>query len=182
MASATSFSLSAAGVKEFNDNIDFYRTQDSAAHPGNLEPPRTHPPPGSHRCAHPDYRPMLQDYFDRARRESYGKHTPHLLAESPLSWHDRLVETGSMHMQVRPIRQLRRESLAMKFLLLARPSPHLHVLKGVRGTAGNEAASRRGIMSCPLALASLLPVGTKVGSQCLPAVIASLVPALRWRV
>jgi len=27
MASATSFSLSAAGVKEFNDNIDFYRTR-----------------------------------------------------------------------------------------------------------------------------------------------------------
>ena len=47
------------------------------------------------RCAHPDYRPMLQDYYDRARRQSYGKHTPHLLAEA-LSWHDRFVETGNM--------------------------------------------------------------------------------------
>lgn len=47
------------------------------------------------RCAHPDFKPMLQDYFDRASRESYGKHTPHLLGEA-LSWHDRFVRTGSM--------------------------------------------------------------------------------------
>ena len=47
------------------------------------------------RCAHPDYRPLLQDYFDRARRDSYGKHTPHLLGEA-LSWHQRLVEHGTM--------------------------------------------------------------------------------------
>lgn len=46
-------------------------------------------------CAHPDYRPMLQDYFDRARQKSYGKHTPHLLGEA-LSWHERFVETGTM--------------------------------------------------------------------------------------
>ncbi len=46
-------------------------------------------------CAHPSYRPMLQDYFDRASRESYGKHTPHLLTEA-LSWHQRFVETGDM--------------------------------------------------------------------------------------
>ena len=47
------------------------------------------------RCAHPDYRPMLQDYFDRACANSYGKHTPHLLGEA-LSWHQRFVDTGSM--------------------------------------------------------------------------------------
>ncbi|TCZ87734.1 acetyl-CoA hydrolase/transferase family protein [Lysobacter sp. N42] len=46
-------------------------------------------------CAHPDYRPMLQDYFDRACRDSYGKHSPHLLGEA-LAWHQRFVETGSM--------------------------------------------------------------------------------------
>ncbi len=46
-------------------------------------------------CAHPDYRPMLQDYFDRACRDSYGKHTPHVLGDA-LSWHQRYVETGSM--------------------------------------------------------------------------------------
>ena len=46
-------------------------------------------------CAHPDFRPMLQDYFDRACRDGHGLHTPHLLGEA-LSWHQRLVETGSM--------------------------------------------------------------------------------------
>ncbi len=46
-------------------------------------------------CAHPDYRPMLQDYFDRAMRDSKGRHTPHLLAEA-LSWHQRFLETGTM--------------------------------------------------------------------------------------
>lgn len=46
-------------------------------------------------CAHPDFRPMLQDYFDRAQRDSYAKHTPHLLGEA-LSWHQRYVETGDM--------------------------------------------------------------------------------------
>jgi succinyl-CoA:acetate CoA-transferase len=48
-------------------------------------------------CAHPDYRPMLQDYFDRASRDSYGKHTPHLLDEA-LSWHQRFVKTGTMRL------------------------------------------------------------------------------------
>ena len=39
--------------------------------------------------------PLLQDYFDRACRDSYGQHTPHLLGEA-LSWHQRFIETGSM--------------------------------------------------------------------------------------
>jgi succinyl-CoA:acetate CoA-transferase len=46
------------------------------------------------RCAHPDYRPLLQDYFDRARAQG-PLHTPHLLGEA-LSWHDRCQRTGSM--------------------------------------------------------------------------------------
>jgi len=46
-------------------------------------------------CAHPDYRPLLEDYFERACRESVGKHTPHLLDEA-LSWHQRFVGSGSM--------------------------------------------------------------------------------------
>jgi succinyl-CoA:acetate CoA-transferase len=46
-------------------------------------------------CAHPDYRPLLQDYFDRARAGSGGKHTPHRLSEA-LSWHERFLRTGSM--------------------------------------------------------------------------------------
>ena len=46
-------------------------------------------------CAHPDFRDQLNDYFDRASHESYGKHTPHLLPEA-LSWHQRWLDTGSM--------------------------------------------------------------------------------------
>ncbi len=46
-------------------------------------------------CAHPDYRPMLQDYFDRASASTSGKHTPHLLEES-LSWHARFLRDGTM--------------------------------------------------------------------------------------
>jgi succinyl-CoA:acetate CoA-transferase len=41
-------------------------------------------------CVDLGYRPMSQDYFDRACHSSFGKHTPHL------SWHERHVETGSM--------------------------------------------------------------------------------------
>jgi succinyl-CoA:acetate CoA-transferase len=47
------------------------------------------------RCAHPDYRDALQEYFDRACRDSYGKHTPHLLTEA-LAWHQRWLDTGTM--------------------------------------------------------------------------------------
>jgi succinyl-CoA:acetate CoA-transferase len=47
------------------------------------------------KCAHPDYRPMLHDYVERAQAGAYGRHTPHLLAEA-LSWHSRYVQTGSM--------------------------------------------------------------------------------------
>ena len=46
-------------------------------------------------CVHPDFRPTLQDYFDRAKAGSSGKHTPHLLDEA-LSWHRRYLEQGSM--------------------------------------------------------------------------------------
>ena len=46
-------------------------------------------------CSHPDYRPLLRDYQERADRLSFGKHTPHLLHES-LSWHGRYVRTGRM--------------------------------------------------------------------------------------
>jgi succinyl-CoA:acetate CoA-transferase len=47
------------------------------------------------RCAHPDYRPLLRDYYERALRESPGRHTPHLLGEA-LSWHTRYLAEGSM--------------------------------------------------------------------------------------
>lgn len=47
-------------------------------------------------CAHPDYKPMLHDYFRRAQIHSYGQQSPCLLDEA-LSWHQRFVKTGTMH-------------------------------------------------------------------------------------
>jgi len=44
-------------------------------------------------CVHPEYREMMQDYFDRACER--GGHTPHLLEET-FSWHSRLEQSGSM--------------------------------------------------------------------------------------
>ena len=47
------------------------------------------------KCAHPTYRDMLTDYYERALKQARGKHTPHILTEA-LSWHERFEETGSM--------------------------------------------------------------------------------------
>ena len=47
------------------------------------------------RCAHPEYRPLLQDYAARAHGGSYGLHAPSLPGEA-LSWHQRYLDTGSM--------------------------------------------------------------------------------------
>lgn len=49
-------------------------------------------------CAHPDYRDMLNDYFDRAVKANSGMQTPHILLEA-LSWHQRFVETGDMRIK-----------------------------------------------------------------------------------
>jgi succinyl-CoA:acetate CoA-transferase len=46
-------------------------------------------------CAHPGFRAALSDYFERALKVSYGKHTPHLLDEA-LAWHSRFLTDGSM--------------------------------------------------------------------------------------
>jgi succinyl-CoA:acetate CoA-transferase len=45
--------------------------------------------------AHPDYQPMLQDYFDRACKATGNAHSPHIMEEA-LSWHARFLQTGSM--------------------------------------------------------------------------------------
>ena len=58
-------------------------------------PPRRRAQQIISRCAHPDYRPALQDYLDRALAASPGKHTPHLLGEA-LSWHSRYLREGTM--------------------------------------------------------------------------------------
>ncbi|MEJ2629815.1 MAG: acetyl-CoA hydrolase/transferase family protein [Acidihalobacter sp.] len=46
-------------------------------------------------CAHPDYRPALNDYFRRAQGQAFGQQSPSLPAEA-LSWHERFIETGTM--------------------------------------------------------------------------------------
>lgn len=46
-------------------------------------------------CAHPAFRPALLDYYQRALRDSPGKHTPHLLDEAFL-WHRNFLEKGHM--------------------------------------------------------------------------------------
>jgi succinyl-CoA:acetate CoA-transferase len=46
-------------------------------------------------CAHPDYKPMLREYYAHAYEISDGKHTPHDL-EQCLSWHKRFLDTGTM--------------------------------------------------------------------------------------
>ena len=45
-------------------------------------------------CAHPDYRPMLREYYEKSKKGKF-QHTPHLMDEA-LSWHDRFNKTGSM--------------------------------------------------------------------------------------
>ncbi|WP_052453078.1 acetyl-CoA hydrolase/transferase family protein [Celeribacter indicus] len=47
------------------------------------------------RCAHPAYRDALRDYYERAKKSSFGGHAPHDLREA-LSWHQRFIDTGSM--------------------------------------------------------------------------------------
>lgn len=50
------------------------------------------------KCVHPKYRDLLADYYERALRDSFGKHSPALLTEA-LAWHQRFIETGSMWTQ-----------------------------------------------------------------------------------
>lgn len=45
-------------------------------------------------CAHPDYRPMLRDYFERSSKGKF-KHEPHIIGEA-LSMHARFIEKGTM--------------------------------------------------------------------------------------
>jgi succinyl-CoA:acetate CoA-transferase len=47
------------------------------------------------RCAHPKFRPLLLDYFERACRSAYGLHSPAIPGEA-LSWHQRFIDTGTM--------------------------------------------------------------------------------------
>ncbi len=46
-------------------------------------------------CAHPNYRPLLLDYYKRAKKTSTGLHAPCMLDEV-FSWHERFAKTGTM--------------------------------------------------------------------------------------
>ena len=46
-------------------------------------------------CTHPDYSPMLEEYYQEAYASAKGKHTPHVL-EKAFSWHLKYLQTGSM--------------------------------------------------------------------------------------
>ncbi len=47
-------------------------------------------------CVHPDYKPTIRDYFERAKEK--GGHTPHILEEA-FDFHIRFKETGTMKSQ-----------------------------------------------------------------------------------
>lgn len=47
------------------------------------------------KCAHPDYRKQLRDYFESAKEVSLSQHTPHDLRHC-FDMHNRFLETGSM--------------------------------------------------------------------------------------
>ena len=46
-------------------------------------------------CVHPDYKPVLLDYYKRAVEATKHAHTPHIIKEA-LSFHEKLIETKSM--------------------------------------------------------------------------------------
>jgi len=48
------------------------------------------------KCAHPDYRPLLNDYFKRAlANPSAGRQSPHIYEEA-FGFHNRYLKTGDM--------------------------------------------------------------------------------------
>ena len=47
------------------------------------------------KCVHPDYKPVLLDYYKRAVEATKHAHTPHIIKEA-LSFHEKFIETKSM--------------------------------------------------------------------------------------
>ena len=47
------------------------------------------------KCAAPEFRPLLWDYYRRAYDANQGRQSPHLLDEA-FSFHTRYLKTGSM--------------------------------------------------------------------------------------
>jgi len=49
------------------------------------------------KCAAPEFKPLLTDYFERAQKSGNGQHTPHILSEAH-SFHERYLKTGKMQL------------------------------------------------------------------------------------
>jgi succinyl-CoA:acetate CoA-transferase len=48
------------------------------------------------KCAHPDWRPLLWDYYNRSlKNPSFALHSPHMLEEA-FAFHTRYLKTGDM--------------------------------------------------------------------------------------
>ena len=47
------------------------------------------------RCAHPDYKDALREYYERAKKTAHGQHTPHDL-ETAFSWHRKFMAEKTM--------------------------------------------------------------------------------------
>lgn len=86
----------ASRVDHINQDVQVIVTEQGLADLRGLSP-RARAEVIIENCAHPDYRPMLRDYYDRARKGSFGQQTPMLCGEA-LAWHQRFVETGTMRL------------------------------------------------------------------------------------
>ena len=76
-------------------DVDIFITEQGIADLRGLAP-RERAKEIINKCAHPDYRPILMDYYERALEATKKNNTPHLLDEA-LSFHQRFLATGDMH-------------------------------------------------------------------------------------
>ncbi|MBQ7630344.1 MAG: acetyl-CoA hydrolase, partial [Selenomonadaceae bacterium] len=76
-------------------DVDIIITEQGIADLRGLEP-RRRALEIINKCAHPEYRPILLDYYERALAATKKANTPHLIDEA-LSFHSRFLATGDMH-------------------------------------------------------------------------------------
>lgn len=81
-------------VDHTEHDVDVFITEQGVADVRGLSP-RERARKIIENCAHPDYKPMLMDYLERAEKATKNAQTPHILSEA-LSWHTRFMETGTM--------------------------------------------------------------------------------------
>lgn len=81
-------------VDHTEHDVDVFITEQGVADVRGLSP-RERARKIIENCVHPDYKPMLMDYLERAEKATKNAHTPHILSEA-LSWHTRFMETGTM--------------------------------------------------------------------------------------